>query len=90
VNLSIGIENTAAQDKTRSTQEIIGSKTTTGSAPRTEFVQAPSNITRIVSGHDRVIVVDTSTVREYYVIEKIYKLKGREQALEIKELLREN
>jgi len=41
----------------------------------------------ITSGYDRIFVNDTPFT-EYYVIDKIYKLKGKEQAEEIKERLR--
>jgi hypothetical protein len=40
----------------------------------------------ITSGHDRIFVKD-HTGRQYYIIDKIYKLKGEEQAKEIKERL---
>ena len=46
-----------------------------------------SNVSSITAGFDRVIVKDTPFT-EYYVIDKIYKLKGKEQAEEIKERLR--
>ena len=89
-NLSIDIENTASKDRARSTQEIIGSKTTAKGVPSTEFVQAPSKIIRIVSGQDRIIVVENSANRQYYVVEKIYRLRDRGQADEIKTRLRRN
>ena len=76
------------EDRDRSPQSITGPKNTPGSPPETEFVQVPSNIIRIVSGSDRVIVEDDTAIRQYYVIEKIYKLNGSQQAEEIKELLR--
>ncbi len=40
----------------------------------------------IRSGHDRIVVEDHMGT-QYYVIDKIYKLKGDEQAQEIKERL---
>ncbi len=88
-NLSVDIENTVSKDRDRSTQEIIGSKITNKGVPSTEFVQAPSKIIRIVSGQDRIIVTEKSVNRQYYVVEKIYKLSGRTQAIEIKERLRQ-
>ena len=42
----------------------------------------------IAAGHD-MVVVDDSEVKKYYGIEKIYKLKGKEQVEEIKSQLRE-
>ncbi len=45
-----------------------------------------STVSSITSGFDRVIVID-SPFTDYYVIEKIYKLKGKEQVTEIKERL---
>jgi hypothetical protein len=47
-----------------------------------------SNVLSITPGFDRIIIKD-SPFTEYYVIEKIYKLKGKEQAEKIKERLRE-
>jgi hypothetical protein len=46
-----------------------------------------STVSTIRSGFDRIIVNDTPFT-EYYFIDKIYKLKGKEQAKEIKERLR--
>ena len=46
-----------------------------------------STVSSITSGFDRIIVTDTPFT-EYYVIDKIYKLKGKEQAKGIKERLR--
>ena len=89
-NLSIDIENTVSKDRDRSTQEIIGSKATSKGVPSTEFVQAPSKIIRIAAGQDRIIIVEKNSARQYYVVEKIYKLTGRQQAEEIKDKLRKN
>jgi len=44
-------------------------------------------VNSITSGHDRIFVED-SPGSQYYVIDKIYKLKGKEQKKEIKERLR--
>ena len=48
-----------------------------------------STVSSIRPGFDRIIVNDTPFT-EYYFIDKIYKLKGREHANEIKERLRED
>ena len=48
-----------------------------------------STVSSITPGFDRIIVNDTPFT-EYYVIDKIYKLKGKEQAKEIKERLRKS
>ena len=47
-----------------------------------------STVSSIRPGFDRIIVNDTPFT-EYYFIDKIYRLKGKEQAEEIKERLRE-
>ena len=88
-NLSISIDNTASKDRASSTQKIVGPKNTTRNGPGTNFHQAPSNIATIASGYDK-IVVQESADNQYYVIDKIYKLKGKEQAKEIKDWLRKN
>ncbi|MBN1471218.1 MAG: hypothetical protein JW925_05525 [Syntrophaceae bacterium] len=89
-NLYIDIENSVARDTVRSTQTIVGAqKNTTGGAADTEWVQTPSKIIRIVAGIDRFYVVrNSSDEKLYYVVEKMYRLKGLEQANEIKERLR--
>jgi hypothetical protein len=46
-----------------------------------------STLSSIEPGFDRIYVKDYAG-RQYYVIEKIYKLEGKEQAKEIKERLR--
>lgn len=46
-----------------------------------------SSVSSIKPGFDRIFVKDLAG-RQEYVIEKIYKLKGKEQAKEIKERLR--
>ena len=48
-----------------------------------------STVSSITPGFDRIFVKDYAG-RQHYVIEKIYKLKGKEQAKEIKERLRKN
>jgi len=48
-----------------------------------------STVSSITSSYDRIFVKDYAGI-QYYVIEKIYKLKGKEQAKEIKERLRKN
>ena len=47
-----------------------------------------SSISSISAGFDRIVVIDSGFVY-YYTIEKIYRLKGREQANEIKKRLGE-
>ena len=46
-----------------------------------------SSISSITPGFDKIFVKDIAGT-QYYVIEKIYKLKGKEQAKEIKNQLR--
>lgn len=90
--LSISIDTTASKDRAYSAQRIITGDTRTSSTqrgPGTAFQQAPSNIATIASGHDK-IVVQEHVDAQYYVIEKIYKLNGKEQAEEIKEQLRKS
>lgn len=91
-NLYVDIENSVAKDMALSTQTIVGAqKNTKQGAPDTEWVQTPSKINRIVAGIDRLfVVIDSSNEKLYYVVEKIYRLKGLEQANEIKEWLRRN
>jgi hypothetical protein len=91
-NLYIDIENSATKDMALSTQTIIGApKNTKQGAPDAEWQQTPSKITRIVAGFDKLFVFGESSVGKlYYVVEKIYRLKGLEQANEIKESLRRN
>ena len=48
-----------------------------------------STVSSITPGFDRIFVEDTMGT-DYYFIEKIYKLKGKEQAKEIRERLRES
>ena len=48
-----------------------------------------SSISSIKPGFDRIFLKDLAGKQEY-VIEKIYRLEGREQAKEIKERLRKN
>jgi hypothetical protein len=48
-----------------------------------------SAVSSITPGFDK-IYVEHPWGRQYYVIDKIYKLKGKEQAKEIKERLRNN
>ena len=91
-NLYINIENSAAKDMSLSTQKIVGAQINTKvGAADTEWVQTPSKISRIVAGLDRFFVVrHSSDEKLYYVVEKIYRLKGLEEANEIKERLRRN
>ena len=48
-----------------------------------------STVSTITPGFDRIIVKDLAGT-QYYVIDKIYKLEGKEQAKGIKERLRKN
>ena len=48
-----------------------------------------SSVSSIRAGFDRIYVKDLSG-KQHYVIEKIYKLEGREHAKEIKERLRKS
>ena len=48
-----------------------------------------STVSSIKPGFDRIIVKDLAGT-QYYVIEKIYKLDGKQQAKEIKERLRKS
>jgi len=43
----------------------------------------------LIAGHNRVVMAYDTGI-QYYVLEKIYKLNGREQVTEIKERLRKN
>ena len=88
--MSISIDNTASKDRAYSTQRVItgdNRASGTGRGPGTAFHQAPSNIASIAAGYDKVVVMEHLDA-DYYVIEKIFKLKGKEQAEEIKERLR--
>ena len=91
-NLYIDIENSAGKDMALSAQTIVGAqKNTKAGAPDTEWVQTPSKIIRIVAGIDRFFVVrNSSDEKLYYIVEKIYRLKGLEQVNEVKERLRRN
>ena len=48
-----------------------------------------SSVSNITPGYDRIFVEDTMGL-QYYYIDRIYKLKGKEQVKEIKERLRES
>jgi hypothetical protein len=43
----------------------------------------------LIAGHDR-IVMNYHSGPQYYIIKKIYKLKGREQVTKIKEALQKD
>ena len=51
------------------------------------YIGVSSTLSSIASGFDRIIVKDTPFT-EYYVIEKIFKLEGKDQVKEVKERLR--
>jgi hypothetical protein len=57
------------------------------SLPFSEAIGLSVTVNRVRSGFDDVIVTDSYS-SESYIIEKIYKLKDREQATEIKAKLR--
>ncbi|MBN1830916.1 MAG: hypothetical protein JW896_02270 [Deltaproteobacteria bacterium] len=82
--LSITIDNTASKDRAYSAQRVISQGR---DSDRSGFHQAPSNIASIASGYDKVVVREHLDA-EHYVIDKIYRLKGKEHAEEIKERLR--
>ena len=88
-NVSIGIEDTASKDRAYSTDRIVseGRESSTRGHPGTRFHQAPSNIATIASGYDRIVVSGPAGT-DYYVIDRIYKLKGKEHAEGIIEWLR--
>ena len=90
-HVNIAIENTAAKDKAYSTENILSEMRDSSShgLPETDFHQAPSNIVNIRAGFDRIAVAENAMI-EYYVIEKIYRLNGKEQAEEIKKWLRKD
>ena len=89
-NFSIAIENTAAKNRAYSAQSLVSDirESSTRGHPGSEFHEAPSNISGIRSGHDRVVLETYGGPPEYYVIDRIYKLTGKEQAEQIKEWLR--
>lgn len=89
--VSINIDNTASKDRATSTQTMLSDERNASEfgLSRTDFHQPPSNIASITSGIDKIVVQEFDDTR-YYVIQKIYKLKGKEQAEEIKEWLRRN
>ena len=89
--VSINIDNTASKDRASSTQTMLSEERNASKygLSTTDFHQAPSNIASIAAGHDKIVVKEFGDT-EYYVIEKIYKLKGKEQAEEIKERLSKN
>ena len=90
--LYIDIENSVAKDMAQSTQTIVGAqKHTAQGVPDTEWSQTPSKINRIAARHDKLLVFKGSTNEKvYYVVEKIYRLTGLEQANEIVAWLRSN
>lgn len=55
--------------------------------PTQQVIGISSMVTSIDAGFDRIFVNYNGNV-QYYTIDKIYKLEGREQANEIKDMLR--
>jgi hypothetical protein len=84
--LAISIDNTASKDRAYSAQRLLSQSR---DSEQSSFRQAPSHIASIVAGYDKV-VVHGSVDRLYYVIEKIYKLTGRDQKEKVKERLRQS
>jgi hypothetical protein len=89
--VSINIDNTASKDRAYSTQTMLSEERSDSKhgLSTTDFHQAPSNIASIAAGYDKIVVQEFGDT-QYYVIDKIYKLEGKEQADEIKEWLRKN
>ena len=56
------------------------------SLPYSEQIGVTATVNRVKSGYENIIVYDSSGT-ESYIIHKIYKLKDREQAMEIKKRL---
>jgi len=88
--MTFDITNTAFRDKAVSAEQIIGPKRDEVTGFESYFTTTRQNIVGISSGSDMIVAHDSIGSQSFYVIEKIYKLKGREQAEEIKEWLRNN
>ena len=54
-----------------------------------EKIGISSTVSSIKAGYDKIFVKESGSM-DYYIIDKIYKLKGRDQARKIKEQLRKN
>jgi hypothetical protein len=86
--LSIMDENEASKNRLFSSKKKMGSRLITAPTPKDRYVgEVPSKIKVIASGDGRIIVAEKTGAKKYYVIEKIYKLKGKEQAEKIKKRL---
>jgi len=88
--MMLSITNTASRYKAVSADQKIGPKRDGPTGLEGYFTTAPQNIAGISSGSDMIVAHDSIDSQSFYVIEKIYKLKGKEQAEEIKERLRKN
>ena len=88
IAMTLDITNTASRDKAVSAEQKIGPKKDGPTGFAGYFTTVPQNIAGISSGSDMIVAHDNTGSQSFYVIEKIYKLKGKEQAEEIKEWLR--
>jgi hypothetical protein len=86
--MTLSIINGASRDKAVSANQKIGPKKDGKTGSEGYFTTAPQNMAGISSGSDMIVAHDSNDSQSFYVIEKIYKLKGKEQAEEIKEWLR--
>ena len=86
--ITLSITNTASRDKAVSAEQKIGPKRDDPTGIEGYFSTTPQKIVGISSGSDMIVAYDNTDSQSFYVIEKIYKLKGKEQAEEIKEWLR--
>jgi len=88
--ITLSITNKASRDKAVSAEQKIGPKRDDPTGIEGYFTTTPQKIAGISSGSDMIVAHDSIDSQSFYVIEKIYKLKGKEQAKEIKERLRKN
>ena len=88
IAMTLDITNTASRDKAVSAEQKIGPKRDDPTGIEGYFSTTPQKIAGISSGSDMIVAYDSMDSQSFYVIEKIYKLKGKEQAEEIKEWLR--
>ena len=88
--MTLDITNTAFRDKAVSVEQKIGPKRDGVTGFEGYFTTVRQNIVGISSGSDMIVAQNAIGSQSFYVIEKIYKLKGKEQAEEIKEWLRNN
>jgi len=86
----LDITNRASRDKAVSAEQKIGLKRDDKTGATGYFNTVPQKIANSSSGFDMIVAYDYTGSQSSYVIEKIYKLKGKEQAEEIKGWLRNN